>query len=100
MRALKDGQGCPEPNGGRSVRVVEQIAESFDRTGGEIAHTVLQSGDVFALGCLKRGLEQRLGSEPVVNRGPVDTGVAGCVGGGAPLSKSGDDLGLNPATGL
>ena len=95
MRALEDGQGCPEPNGGRSVRVVKQIAESFDRTGGEVAHTVLQNGDVFALGRLKRGLEQRLGSEPVVNGGAVDTGVAGCVGGGTPLSKGGDDLGLN-----
>jgi hypothetical protein len=52
MRALEDGQGCSEPNGGRRIRVVEQIAESIDGAGGEVAHTVLQGFDVFALGFL------------------------------------------------
>jgi hypothetical protein len=52
MWALEDGQGCSEAHGGRRFRVVEEIAESFNGAGGEIAHTVLEGFDVFTLGLL------------------------------------------------
>ena len=95
MWALEDGQRCSEANGGRGIRVIQQIAESFNRAGGEIAHTVLEGLDVFALGFLEGRLESGLGAEPVVNCGAVNAGVAGCVGGGASLSKGGYYLGLD-----
>jgi hypothetical protein len=34
MRALEDGQGCSEPNGGWGVRVIKKVAERFHRAGG------------------------------------------------------------------
>ena len=95
MRTLEDGESGPQPDGGRGFGIFEQTAQRLDGESGEVAHAVTQDGDVFALGFFEGRLEQRLGAEPVVNGGAVDTGVAGCVGGGAPLSKGGYDLGLD-----
>jgi hypothetical protein len=57
MRALEDGESRSKAYGGRSFRIIEQAAKSFDGAGGEVAHAVLQSGDVFALGIFEGGLE-------------------------------------------
>jgi hypothetical protein len=95
MWALEDGQRCSEANGGRGIRVIKKVAEGFHRAGGQVAHAVLESFDIFALGFLQGGLEFGLRPEPVVNCGAVNAGVPSCVGGGASLSKGGYDLGLD-----
>jgi len=100
MRTLEDGESRSEADGGRSFRVIEQAAESFDGAGGEVAHAVLESGDVFALGFFESGLEYGLVSKPGMDCGAVETGVAGCAGNGAPLSKGGYDLGLSRRQGI
>jgi hypothetical protein len=66
MRTLENGKRGPQPDGGRRIWVVEQITQSFNGAGGEVAHAVTQDGDVFALGLVGSGLECRL-VEPVVN---------------------------------
>jgi hypothetical protein len=67
MRPLENGEGRPQPDGGRGFGVFEQTAQSFDGEGREVAHTVTQGGDVFTLGFVGGSLEGRL-VEPVVNR--------------------------------
>jgi hypothetical protein len=57
MRSLEDGKRGSETNGGRGIRVVKKIAKSFNRAGGEIAHAVAQSFDIFALGFLEGRFE-------------------------------------------
>ena len=95
VRALEDGQGGSEADRRWRLWVVKKVAQCFDGAGRQVAHTVLQSLDIFALGFLHSGFEYRLGPEPVVDCGAVDTSVAGCVSDGTPLSKGGYDLGLS-----
>jgi hypothetical protein len=93
MRSLENGECGPQPDGGRGFGVFEQTARSFDGEGGEVAHTVTQDGDLFALGIVGGSLEGGV-LEPVVNRIAVQARVLGSGSDGAPLSKGGHDLGL------
>jgi hypothetical protein len=67
MGTLEDGEGGPQPDGGRGVGIFEQTAQSIDGEGGEGAHAVTQGGDVFAPGLVGGSLEGGV-VEPVVNR--------------------------------
>ncbi len=86
MRALEDGEGGAEADGGRGVRIRHQFLERLKRKDGEIADLVTKGFDVIAAGGIDGSLEYRRGFEPTVDSRTVQAallsgsghGFAGC----------------------
>jgi len=95
MRALQDGERGFQPDGRRGADILEQVVESEQRAGGQLADAVIQLGGVLGLRSLDGDFECGLGADPMMDGGAVDAGVFGRGGYGLPSSQGLDDLSLS-----
>jgi len=95
MRALQDGERGFQPDGRRGADILEQVVESEQRAGGQLADAVIQLRGVLGLRSLNGDFEGGLGADPMMDGGAVDAGLFGCGGDGLPLGQGFDDLNLN-----
>jgi len=95
LRAMENGEGGFQPDPVSGFWIIEQIADSFQRSGGKVAQLVIHRVDVFAESVLNSGFEIRLTLEPNIDGGPVDAGVESSGADGPSLGKGGGNLDLN-----